>query len=158
MKRSVGIALLIAAGTVSACSQGKPNTDTTPIGFMGTRWTATLTAQPGSPMPQVTGAASVMGVGDSSKSKIQVSINNATPNAQLPWHLHRGSCGNDQGIVGDPNAYQPLQVGSDGQATGSAVIGVATPRSGEYMINVHASTADLATIVACGNLTGPSSR
>src|SRR5687767_14629124 len=31
-----------------------------------------------------------------------------------PWHVHYGSCGNDQGIVGDPNAYPPLRPGADG--------------------------------------------
>src|SRR5687767_6377192 len=29
-----------------------------------------------------------------------------------PWHVHFGSCGNDQGIVGDANAYTPLRTGS----------------------------------------------
>lgn len=159
MRFSASIALLAAVTSVAAChsqTSGEADTSVQPVGFMGSRWSATLTAQPGSPAPQVAGTATVLGNTDSSQTRIDITLNSATPDAQLPWHLHRGTCGNDQGIVGEASAYTPLTVSNDGRASGSAVINVPMPRSGEYMINVHASATDLSTIVACGNLTGPS--
>lgn len=158
MRISASLLLLAAVSSAAACHSysGQADTDTTPVGFMGARWSATLTAQPGSPAPQVSGTATVLGNADSTQTRIDVSLTSAAPEAKLPWHLHRGSCGNDQGIVGDASAYTPLTVSSDGRATASATLDVPMPRSGEYMINIHASPTDMKTIVACGNLTGPS--
>jgi hypothetical protein len=77
----------------------------------------------------------------------------ATPGAEHPWHIHLGTCDNDEGIFGDPAAYPHLQVGAAGQATAMATL-VATLQAGaSYFVNVHASAEDLATIVACGELT-----
>lgn len=147
-----------AAVLLAGCSSGSQGDtyNAEPVGFMGARWSATLTAPAGSPAAQVTGTGTVMGNADSSQTRVEVSLNGATPAASLPWHLHRGTCGNDQGIVGEATNYTALAVGDNGRATSAATIGMAMPRSGEYMINVHASPTDLGTIVACGNLTGPS--
>lgn len=155
----VSTTFAFAAVLLAACSSRSQSGDTysaEPVGFMGARWSATLTPPAGSPTPQIAGTATVMGNADSTQTRVEVSLNGATPAASLPWHLHRGTCGNDQGIVGDPAGYKPLSVGENGRATSSATIAIAMPRSGEYMINVHASPADPGTIVACGNLTGPS--
>jgi hypothetical protein len=122
---------------------------------MGTRWNATLSPATNSPDPDVAGTATVLGNADSSQTRVEIALSGATPGAGHPWHLHRGTCGDDQGIVGEASAYPPLTVGINGRATGTATLAVPTPRSGEYMINVHASPDDLGTIVACGNLTGP---
>jgi hypothetical protein len=160
MKAS-GTFAIIAALAVAACSSGSqsgtPDTDAGgPVGFMGARWTANLSAQPGSPSTTVSGTGTVMGNSENTQTRVEVSLNGAQADARLPWHLHRGTCGNDQGIVGEASEYAPLTVGSDGRATGSATITVPMPTTGEYMINVHASSTDLGTIVACGNLSGPS--
>lgn len=69
-----------------------------------------------------------------------------------PWHIHRGTCGNDQGIVGDASAYPPLRPGSSGTATASATVRPQLMRSGSYFVNVHQSPSDLGTIVACATL------
>ena len=148
-----------AAVLLAACSSGSQSGDTNraePVGFMGARWSATLTPPPGSPTPQVAGTGTVMGNADSTQTRVEVALTGATPAANLPWHLHRGTCGNDQGIVGEAADYTPITVGENGRATSTATIDLAMPHSGEYMINVHASPTDLGTIVACGNLTGPS--
>jgi hypothetical protein len=148
---------LAASLVLAACSSGAQSGDTDtvePVGFLGARWSANLTAPAGSPTPEVSGTATVMGNSDSTQTRVAVTLNGATPAASLPWHLHRGTCGNDQGIVGEASDYAALTVGSDGRANGSATINVPVPASGEYMVNVHASATDLGTIVACGNLTG----
>lgn len=69
-----------------------------------------------------------------------------------PWHIHRGSCGNDQGIVGQASAYPPLRPGSGGTATASATVTPELMRTGSYFVNVHQSPTELGTIVACANL------
>jgi hypothetical protein len=151
---------ILAALGLAACGGGYSQSDTTdtgaaPMGFMGAQWSASLSAQPGSPNTQITGTGTVTGNSDSTRTKVEVTLNGAAPSASLPWHLHRGTCGNDQGIVGEPANYAPLSVSSEGRATGTATLDLPMPRTGEYMINVHASSADMSTIVACGNLTGP---
>lgn len=70
-----------------------------------------------------------------------------------PWHVHFGSCGNDQGIVGDANAYPPLRPGSDGTARVNATLSVPLDPARSYFVNIHKSPAELQTIVACGALT-----
>jgi hypothetical protein len=157
MKSSASYAIT-AALLLAACGgqSSNTNTDVEPVGFMGARWSATLTPPAGSPTPQVSGTGTVMGNADSTQTRVEVNLSGVTPGADLPWHLHRGTCGDDQGIVGEASAYTPLKVGINGRSNGVATIAMAMPRSGEYMINVHASPADLGTIVACGNLTGPS--
>ncbi len=70
-----------------------------------------------------------------------------------PWHVHFGACGNDQGIVGDANAYPPLRPGPDGIARASATISVPLDPSRSYFVNIHKSPAETQTIVACGALT-----
>lgn len=70
-----------------------------------------------------------------------------------PWHVHYGSCGNDQGIVGDAGAYTPLRPGFDGTSTVSATISVPLDPSRSYFVNIHKSPTELQTIVACGALT-----
>jgi hypothetical protein len=156
MKSSASFAFT-AALLLAACSgqSSNTNTDAEPVGFMGARWSATLTPPASTADPKISGTATVMGNADSTQTRVEVNLNGATPGADLPWHLHRGTCGDDQGIVGEASAYNPLKVGVNGRSMGSATLEIAMPRSGEYMINVHASPADLGTIVACGNLTGP---
>lgn len=156
MKSSASFAF-VATLLLAACGgQSNPETDAEPVGFMGARWSATLAPAAGSPAAKVSGTATVMGNADSSQTRVEIALSGATPGAGFPWHLHRGTCGDDQGIVGEASAYAPLTVGINGRAAGSATLEIPMPRSGEYMINVHASPTDLGTIVACGNLTGPS--
>lgn len=125
---------------------------------VGTRWNATLATS-----AQLAGAVQVKGTGwmsgekdDTTKTRAYVSIQNAVPGGEHPWHVHLGQCGNDRGIFGAAGAYSPLRVGSDGQAQESAVLQVPKPVAGQYFINVHASRNNMGTIVACGNLAPPS--
>lgn len=156
MKSSASFAF-VASLLLAACGgQGAPETDAEPVGFMGAQWSATLAPVAPSPAPQVSGTATVMGNADSSQTRVEIALSGATPGAGFPWHLHRGTCGDDQGIVGEASAYAPLTVGINGRAAGTTTLEIPMPRSGEYMINVHASATDLGTIVACGNLKGPS--
>lgn len=146
--------LTMAAFAVVGCVRTHANEETGALDVdiesptqMGEDWDGSLTPQTGY---AVTGAFKAF-VKDG-RTNVTVNIQNATSGQRLPWHIHEGSCGNDRGIVGDPGAYAPLMVGSNGAAVGSANIGVSLDEAKDYMINVHASPTNLQTIVACGDL------
>jgi hypothetical protein len=124
---------------------------------VGSRWNAVLSTPAG-----LAGAIQVRGEGwmqraekDTSQTVAHVEITNAAPGGQHPWHVHRGQCGTDLGILGPPEAYHVLKVGGDGKAKEDATLPVPLPAAGQYFINVHASAQNMSTIVACGNLAPP---
>ena len=85
----------------------------------------------------------------------KVNIAGATPKSTHPWHVHKGTCGNDQGVVGGGSSYTPIKVGDDGKGTSSAKVSAPLDPNDTYMVNIHASPTDMKTIVACGPLTKP---
>jgi hypothetical protein len=113
------------------------------------RWTTSLEPMNGS---GITGTATVLAGDNPNQTRVDLVINGAQAGGIYPWHVHLGSCGNDQGIVGPANAYPPVAVGADGMGRVLATIPTGLDRSGQYMVNVHKSPQDLGTIVACGNL------
>ncbi|CAN5860831.1 hypothetical protein BH11GEM1_BH11GEM1_21470 [soil metagenome] len=117
-------------------------------------WTATLaTPSTLAGAVQLHGTASWMR--DGNDSKVMVSISNATPGGQHPWHVHSGRCGSNGPIVGNPGAYKPLAVNGDGNASENASLSVTLPYMNDYYVNVHAAPNNMGTIVACGNLAPP---
>jgi hypothetical protein len=157
MRHSEAAILLGLALAATAC--GGKNVEIDPDSeLVGTRWNATL-ATP----TQLAGAVQVKGTGwmagakgDTAKTRAFVSIQNAVPGGEHPWHVHLGQCGSDRGIFGAADAYEPLRVGSGGAAQEGAELQVPVPTTGQYFINVHASRNNMGTIVACGNLAPPS--
>ena len=115
----------------------------------GMKWTATLKPGAGS---KVAGAAT-FGPGSAAGTSVAtISITGGTPNASYPWHVHSGKCGAAGGPVGAGSAYKPVMIGADGTGKATATVNVATPSSGDYHVNVHASATDMGTIAACGDL------
>jgi hypothetical protein len=117
------------------------------------RWLGSLEARPA--FPEV--RASVTAVRAAGTTTVQIDLTGAAPGSTYPWHLHQGTCETGGGIVGDPAAYPPLRVNPAGRALETAVLEVEIAPGQAYHVNVHRSTDDLRTIVACGNLqeTGP---
>jgi len=113
------------------------------------QWTGSLQPTGGS---GVSGTATLSPAGSATQSSINVGISGSASGASHPWHLHRGSCNNDLGIVGSPASYPTLGVGADG--TGRVMVGLPfeLPTSGNYFVSVHQSTENMARI-ACGDLT-----
>jgi hypothetical protein len=155
--RLVGFA--VVSITIAACGGGRRAVEINPQEqqVVANRWNATL-ATPA----ELAGATQVRGTGwmaadrkDPNKTRAQVSITNAAPGGEHPWHVHVGRCGHDQGIFGPADAYRTLKIDGDGNAEEEAEITTALPTSGEYFINVHASQNNMQTIIACGNLAPP---
>ncbi len=147
----------LASLALAACGGGRSVEIDPQQQFVGSRWNATL-ATPAA----LVGASQVRGTGwmgpaerDSATTRAEVSISNAVPGGSHPWHVHRGQCGNDQGIFGEAQAYPLLQVGGNGTAQASATVALPVPTSGQFYISVHASPENLGTVVACGNLAPP---
>ena len=146
--------LAMAAFAVVGCVRTHANEETGALDVdiespaqQGEDWNGSLTAQAGY---SVTGSFRAF-VKDG-RTEVTVNVANASPGQHLPWHIHEGTCGNDRGIVGDPSSYPPLVVGDNGSATGSARVMAGLDEAKDYFVNVHASSTNLQTIVACGDL------
>ncbi|HEY3011757.1 MAG TPA: hypothetical protein VGJ36_03340 [Gemmatimonadales bacterium] len=150
-------ALILSAFALASCG-GRQAVEINPDAqSVATRWNGTLSAP-----PELAGVSDIRGQAwmtadpkNADQSRAHVEISNAVPGGLHPWHVHRGKCGSDQGILGPADGYKPLKVESNGRASADAVIPVPLPKSGDFSVNVHASSRNLATIVACGNLAPP---
>jgi len=153
------IALLsIALITASACNpfRQQSTVEVSETGAIAaSRWNATL-ATPA----ELSGVVQVTGTGwmapDSGRTVASVAISNAPPGGVHPWHVHQGRCGSKGPIYGPTDAYAPLVVEGNGTGRAQASLGIPLPSSGSYYVDVHASSNNVATIIACGNLAPPS--
>lgn len=102
---------------------------------------------------------SMAGIGGTSRAKVadgkttaSITVTGLMAGSTHPWHVHAGKCGSGGPIVGDPNAYTALSVGSDGTARSSAMLMVRLEEAAAYHVNVHQSASMMENIIACGNL------
>jgi hypothetical protein len=157
MKVHAAASLILVAFAASSCGGRKAveiDPSTQPV---ANRWNGTLTTP-----PELSGVVDIRGGGwmgtdekNADRTRAHVDILNAVPGGVHPWHVHRGRCGADQGIFGPADAYKPLKIGGNGRASSEAELPGATPRTGEFFVNVHASARNMGTNVACGNLAPP---
>ena len=138
-----GVALL------AACSSTGTNksSDADPVSDRVGDWSSSI-APVGNFTVRGTAKAQSVGVG----TGVTISIEGAAGNAQHPWHVHRGVCGDNGPIVGEANNYPVLSASSDGKASANATISMALNEQESYYVNVHNSPTDLGTIVGCGRL------
>lgn len=112
-------------------------------------------AQPTSLMAMLmppSGARSPAGMAMVTGTTVQVTLTGDTPGAVRAWHIHKGSCGHDEGIVGDAAVFPTFTIGTDGKGMARATLAAPLPAGASYFINVHASPRDHKTIIACGAL------
>lgn len=125
---------------------------------LNTRWHANLVSPSAlAGVVQMSGSASMAPNPTGSGTVVTINLANAAPGGLHPWELRRGECGStsDGRSFGASDAYQPLEVDSDGRATETATLETAMPQSGQYYVVVYASKANATTVVACGNLAPP---
>src|SRR5262245_49140326 len=108
-------ALVFGVAVLAACTAHRTENgiDIDPVSDVVGNWSSRLSAQNGS---GISGTAKVES--RAAGSKVSVHVMGAAAGSTLSWHVHRGTCGNDKGIVGGANSYKPLQIGSDGMASG----------------------------------------
>lgn len=148
--------ITVIAITAVACGGRRATELRTSEYPVGTRWNASL-ASPAAMVGvvQVGGRAWMAPGADSGETRLDIAIRNAIPGGRHPWHVHRGQCGSGGDILGPADSYGILQVGKDGQASRSVTVPLPMPRSGAYMVDIHASANNLNTIISCGNLAPP---
>jgi hypothetical protein len=157
MKAHAAVSLALAAIALNSCG-GRQSVEINPNSApVAGRWNGVLTTP-----PELAGIVQVRGQAwmgpdakDLDKTQASVDISNAVPGGQHPWHVHRGQCGTDKGILGPADAYRPLKVEGNGRASATAALPIAFPKTGDFFVNVHASSKNMSTIVACGNLAPP---
>ena len=81
-----------------------------------------------------------------------VTLNGGTPGMSYPFMIHEGTCSAPGQVVGDMSAYTPITIGQDGTGTATVTLQTQLKESTKYVLAVHASSSDMATIVACGEL------
>ena len=91
-------------------------------------------------------------VTDGSRTQVTLKLANAQAGHAYPWHVHAGACGTNGPVVGPGGAYPQAVIGSDGKATATASLNFPLSKTGSYYVNVHASPAQMSTIVACAPL------
>lgn len=154
--RSVGAAALCCAAAACATSgsqvapgSASSSASAPAVSVQGQPvWRGMLMPMNGS---TVSGTVMVRPVSDA-QTQATVTLAGAAPGSVLPWHIHSGTCAQPGGIVGPPTAYTAASVGADGTGTVVVTLPFATPTSGAYSVNVHASPSDMGTYVACADL------
>jgi hypothetical protein len=125
---------------------------------LNTRWHANL-ASPSelAGVVQMNGSASMAPSPTGPGTIVTIDLANAAPGGLHPWGVRLGQCGikPEGDSFGSASLYEPLEVESDGRATATTTVPIATPQSGRYYVVVHASQANAMTVVACGNLAPP---
>ena len=83
------------------------------------------------------------------KTRVDVALANAPTDVPQPAHIHEGSCAKL-----DPKPKYPLAVVVDGTSTTMVDVPMSQLVAGGFAVNVHKSTKDIPTYIACGEL-GP---
>jgi Cu/Zn superoxide dismutase len=92
-----------------------------------------------------TGTARLTAQGD--QTKVEISLKGAPKGVPQPAHIHEGTCAKL-----DPKPKQGLENVVDGKSTTTVPVKLDELLKGRNAINVHKSTDDIKTYVACGNI------
>jgi hypothetical protein len=83
--------------------------------------------------------------------QVVVSITGEPAGVPQPTHIHEGTCAKL-----NPAPKYPLSNTVDGKGTSMVKdVKLSDLTAGKYAINIHKSTSDIATYVACGNIVSP---
>jgi Cu/Zn superoxide dismutase len=91
------------------------------------------------------GTVTLTAVGD--KTRVDVALANAPNDVAQPAHIHEGTCAKL-----NPKPKYPLANVVDGTSTYMVDAPMAQLVAGGFAVNVHKSTTDIPTYVACGDL------
>jgi hypothetical protein len=81
------------------------------------------------------------------KTRVEIRLKGTPKGVSQPAHIHEGSCANL-----DPKPKYGLDNAVNGKSTTEVPVSLDTLRGGNLAINVHKSTEDIKTYVACGDI------
>ena len=105
-------AIVLGVAVLAACMAHRTDNGgvtISPVSDVIGNWSSTLSPVNNS---GISGEAKVES--RAANAKIQVHVMGAPAGSILPWHVHRGTCADDKGIVGGADSYKNLHVGTDG--------------------------------------------
>lgn len=91
------------------------------------------------------GTVTLVALGE--KTRVDIALANAPADVPQPAHIHDGSCAKL-----NPKPKYPLNVVIDGISTSVIDVPLTQLTAGGFAVNVHKSTSDIPTYVACGDL------
>jgi len=92
-----------------------------------------------------TGSATLTSAGN--KTNVVIALNGVASNSVEPAHIHAGTCAKL-----DPKPTYPLTSVAGGQSATTLNVPLSALQTGGFAINVHQSTTNISTYVACGNI------
>lgn len=127
-----------------------------PDNVVASRWNARLStpaAMQG--IIQAQGRSWITSVDGGRRTRVDVEVSNMVSGGQHPWVLRTGQCGVGGAEVARAEGKNALSVGRDGRATANTEFDRYFPTSGDYMLEVLASSQNTTQVVACGNFAPP---
>lgn len=100
----------------------------------------------------ISGAVEMNPGSEANTTVVTLNLKGDTPSTTRPWHIHIGSCSKPGGVLGGGRSYTPVAGDANGAGTSKATLALALPDTGSYYVNIHDSPANMAKIVACGDL------
>jgi hypothetical protein len=91
------------------------------------------------------GTVTLTAVGE--KTRVEVALANAPTDVPQPAHIHEGTCAKL-----DPKPKYPLSTVVDGTSTTMVDVPMSQLVAGGFAVNVHKSTKEIPTYIACGEL------
>ena len=127
---------------------GRTDIDVESPGQRGEDWSGRLTGR-----GMYTGVSgSVSGQSLDQRTTLTVQLEGDAPNAARAWALHEGTCESGGPMLGGMADYPLLRVGADGRAQATVTLPNMLNEAKSYHVAVHASSTDMATVVACGEI------
>ena len=93
-----------------------------------------------------TGTATLTSTIDN-KTQVVINLKGEPPSAVEPAHIHTGTCKKL-----NPKPAYPLTNVNGGTSTTTVNVSLASLRTGQFSVNVHQSTQNIGTYVACGTI------
>jgi len=153
----IGHVALVALLVAPACARRPVATiSAEPDNVVASRWNANLStpaAMQG--IIQAQGRSWITSADGGRRTRVDVELDNMVSGGQHPWVLRTGQCGISGAEVARAEGSNALSVGRDGRAKASTEFDRYFPTSGDYMVEVLASSQNTDRVIACGNFAPP---
>jgi hypothetical protein len=147
--------LMLCALALTACvrtardpATGNVDVDVESPTKTGEDWSARLSGMGTYSMVSGTATAKVA----EGRTDATVTLTGGTPGQVHPWAIHEGKCSAMGMMVGTMSAYPDITVGANGNGQANVQLNARLDEAKDYSVAVHASHANMATIIACGDL------